>query len=206
VRIFFLNMKQSYITVSLKGLSLLGLSATCVFFGGVAAKAIDIGAGPLKYVFTWDDPAGPPASADQSFEVTVGVPSIVSVALEDAFAVGDEFELLLNGNSLTASSSGTSADGSDTTNPLLGAGLSGGPYFYGIWNNVALDPGLNIFSIKITAYAPPFTSGGALAYFSPVTVPVTVPGPLPLLGAMTAFGYSRRLRAKVKSSSTISPD
>lgn len=130
----------------------------------------------------------------------MGVPSLISVALEDAFAVGDEFELLLNGNSLTASSSGTSADGLDTTNPLLGAGLSGGQYFYGIWDNVALVPGLNIFSIKTTAYAPPFTSGGAFAYFSPVTVP----GPLPLLGAMAAFGYSRRLRAKVKSSSTIS--
>ena len=195
-------MMRSYITCTLKSLSLLGLSATCVLFGGVAAKAIDIGAGPFKYVFTWNDPAGPPASSDQSFEVTVGVPSIVSVALEDGFAVGDEFELLLNGNSLTASSSGTSADGSDTTNPLLGVGLNGGPYFYGIWDNIVLDPGLNIFSIKTTVYAPPYTTGGAFAFFSPVTVP----GPLPLLGAMTALGYSRRLRAKVKSSSTTSPD
>lgn len=195
-------MERSYRAISLKGLSLLGISATFVFFGGVAAKAIDIGAGPLEYSFTWDDPAGPPATTDPSFEVTVGVPSMISVALEDAFAVGDEFELLLNGNSITASSSGTTADGLKTTNPLLGAGLSGGPYFYGIWDNVVLSPGLNIFYIQTTAYASPYTSGEAFAYFSPVTVP----GPLPLLGAMAAFGYSRRLRAKVNSSSTISPD
>lgn len=195
-------MERSYSTISMKGLSLIGLSATCLLFGGVAAKAIDIGGGPLQYDFVWDDPAGPPATANPSFEVTVGVPSMISVALEDAYVVGDEFELLLNGNSIAATSSGTSADGSNTTNPLLGAGLSGGPYFYGIWHNVALAPGLNIFSIQTTVYAQSYTDGGAFAYFS--AVEETVPGPLPLFGAIAAFGYSRRLRAKVISSSTIS--
>jgi hypothetical protein len=36
---------------------------------------------------------------------------------------------------------------------------------------------------------------------SPVTPPASVPGPLPLFGAGAAFGWSRRLRRRVKSGS-----
>lgn len=186
---------------SLKALALLGLGTTCVFFSGAGAQAIDIGSGPLQGLFNWDNPAGPPAAATPTYEVTVGTQSFISVALEDGYVAGDQFELLLNGNPLTVTSSGSSADGFNTTNPILGAGLTGGPFFYGIWKSIALAPGLNIFTINTTAYAPAFTDGGAFVYFSPVSVP----GPLPVLGAMAALGYSRRLRAKIKSSSTTLP-
>lgn len=185
--------------------ALLGLGAAYVLLGAVEAKAVNIGAGPYEGTFSWSNPSGPPATASPTFELTVSSPSIISVALEDSFVVGDIFQLILNGTPLTASTVGSSADGSSGTNPLLGNGLIGGSYFYGLWNDVALAPGLNTFSINTTSYAPGFTAGGAYAYFSSVSQ-ASVPGPLPLFGTMAAFGYSRKLRAKIKLSSTFSLD
>ena len=187
------------------GVALLGLGAAYVFLGAVEAKAVDIGAGPYQDQFIWSNPFGPPATANPTFELTVGSPSMISVALEDCCAVGDIFQLVLNGTPLAASSVGSSADGLSDTNPLLGNGLIGGSYFYGLWNDVALAPGLNTFSINTTSFAPGTSSGGASVYFSPVSQ-ASVPGPLPLFGTMAAFGYSRKLRAKIKLSSTSSLD
>jgi len=187
------------------GTALLGLGAAYVLLGAVEAKAVNIGAGPYEGIFSWSNPSGPPATASPTFELTVGSPSMISVALEDCCVVGDIFQLVLNGSPLAASSVGSSADGLSGTNPLLGNGLIGGSYFYGLWNDVALAPGLNTFSINTTSFAPGTLSGGAFVYFSPVSQ-ASVPGPLPLFGTMAAFGYSRKLRAKIKLSSTSSLD
>lgn len=43
----------------------------------------------------------------------------------------------------------------------------------------------------VPAACPPFTVNGSVA-------PQSVPGPLPLAGAATAFAYSRRLRNRIK--------
>lgn len=175
----------------------------CIAAAG-SAKAIDIGTVPFNDTFSWNNPSGPPAAADPSYTINVGSPTSINVALEDCCVVGDVFELLLNGNALAPSSSAFTADGSSSTNPLNGDGLTGGAYFYGIWNNVALAPGLNTFSVNVTTYATNYTNGEGFVYFSN-TQTQDVPGPLPVFGAAAAFGYSRRLRRVIRARASHLP-
>jgi hypothetical protein len=49
----------------------------------------------------------------------------------------------------------------------------------------------------INSFIVEFTSG------NPVPPPSLVPGPLPILGAGAAFGFSRRLRRRINTSATV---
>jgi hypothetical protein len=75
--------------------------------------------------------------------------------------------------------------------------------------------GNNSFVLGTTAISPSFTSTAsfvvdkttsynwAVATFVPAPTPgAAVPGPLPLVGAAAAFGFSRRLRSRINKSAT----
>ncbi len=81
-----------------------------------------------------------------------------------------------------------------------------GPYF---GNGATEDMG-SLF-VGYSAFSPSFGDGSGLmetatldgvtstwAQATPYTAPAPVPGPLPLLGAAAAFGFSRKLRKRIK--------
>jgi len=69
---------------------------------------------------------------------------------------------------------------------------------------IAQLPGVNFnenqFAPGSSLTFPIFSESGEIAYFGPNLNLQPVPGPLPILGAAAAFGYSRKLRKRIKSS------
>jgi hypothetical protein len=98
-----------------------------------------------------------------------------------------------------------------------GLSLAPGEYYVGATYLSGSDP--NVFPGEVTTIAPlagvtfganRFASGSSLifpaptisnefAYFGP-NLNLEVPGPLPIFGAAAAFGFSRKLRKRIKSS------
>ena len=48
-------------------------------------------------------------------------------------------------------------------------------------------------------------TGGGLSIAQQSDPPSAVPGPLPLFGAASAFGFSRKLRRRLRAAATLSP-
>ncbi|MCT0208012.1 hypothetical protein [Synechococcus sp. CS-1332] len=70
------------------------------------------------------------------------------------------------------------------------------------WNGRSGNGSLEFFDGsrgRLSTNSEPFLQDDGVATFTPA--PSAVPGPLPVLGAAAAFGYSRKLRKRVKNSS-----
>lgn len=116
---------------------------------------------------------------DPIWEITVAQDSLIDLSANDAFTVGDEFELVFDGSVIA------------WTNTFAG----GGGFFVGQLSSLFLAMGTHTFSINVVSLAPGFTSGGAYLNFSPVS-PVPVPAALPLFSSALAglglMGWRRR--------------
>jgi hypothetical protein len=88
-----------------------------------------------------------------------------------------------------------------TINPGPGGSNTRGPYFVYALNSGTLDSwNYNSLSSGIENYTGIGRFGNfTYAQASLVPSPAAAPGPLPLLGAATAFGISRRLRRRIAS-------
>jgi hypothetical protein len=100
-------------------------------------------------------------------------------------------------NTFTYNGPGTSifaasANGISWSFPYLGFTVNTNLYHY---NNPGSGPGI------VNAWRTSFGQSGTVTSSLVTPVPVPTPGPLPLMGAGAAFGWSRRLRRRVKSGS-----
>jgi hypothetical protein len=151
-----------------------------------AAFVVDPTTGaPLS--FRWDDGLGPVdeiggvATSDFTIAAAAGVR--VNILLNDAFIPGDAFALALNGATLTPTSTGNDASG----------------YFFARYDNLAVPPGLQTFTISVTALAPGQSAGQA---FGGVDIVGTVPEPASLLlvaAGLAAFGAVGRRRRRPRT-------
>jgi hypothetical protein len=118
-----------------------------------------------------------PASYNYKVKIAPGSPNLFYGYITDSSG-GFGFNAT---NTLTAAGGGTvtSSNGNLST-----------PYFFS-----PSTPGPLAFTATITPVSGTFNS------FSDTIVQEEVPGPLPLLGAGVAFGFSRKLRQRVKTSS-----
>ena len=66
--------------------------------------------------------------------------------------------------------------------------------------NTAPYGAANVTALSILQSSTPYT--WAIATRAPIPPAPTVPGPLPLIGAAAAFGFSRRLRSRINKSAT----
>lgn len=153
-----------------------------------AAIIIDPLAG-LTSNFSWDDGLGQidgiNGTAEIEWSITAATDSTLTTTAFDAFVVGDEFGLIFDGASIAWTS--TFIDGSG--------------YFHGIFDNLFLSAGVHTLSLEVTALAPGFTSGGAVAEFSPLTN-VTVPAPTTfwlLIVGLIGFTTMRKKASNVSS-------
>lgn len=128
----------------------------------------------LTSSFEWHSGVGP---ADTSFSLTVDGPSAISVTLRDDFIPGDEFALLLDGNTVDWSTAGNV-----------------GGYFEGVAKGLYLTAGSHLFEIAVTTAAPGFTDGAAWATFSAVSA-VPEPATYGMLAAgLAVVGFMGRRR------------
>jgi len=102
------------------------------------------------------------------------------------YAIGSNIYASIDGGGLSISSNG----GTNWTNYRTTNGLAG--------NNVT-----GVYASSTSIYAA--TQGGLSIAQQSDPTPSAVPGPLPLFGAASAFGFSRKLRRRLRTAATVSP-
>jgi len=114
-----------------------------------------------------------------------------------------KYDVNIVGTGFTFKETEVSVSGFATTgNPLISSkitGINGGNAFLADSNNTPAEQYAN--NTKSITVDQQFTASGTrrLASFT-TSFTQNVPGPLPLLGAAAAFGFSRRLRSRIKTS------
>jgi hypothetical protein len=85
------------------------------------------------------------------------------------------------------------------------AALANGLSFtnYTTANGLGSDIVVGVYASGSSIYAA--TSGGLSIAQQSDPPPSAVPGPLPLFGAASAFGFSRKLRRRLRAAATVSP-
>ena len=147
-----------------------------------AAVAIDPTTGLSSY-FTWSGGLGSidtiDGTATSEWSIDVASDSIMTMATAyDGFVVGDEFALVVDGSVVAWTSTFADASG----------------YFHGVYDDLFLSAGSHTISLTLTALAPGFTSGGAYADFSAVTVPEASSLALLFLG-LAGLGFTRKKKS-----------
>lgn len=143
-------------------MKLVSVMAAAALFAAAPAAAATVDIDPTtggSGSFAWDNGLGPIDEIDSSFAldsatfgVTANAGDTIDASLFDCCVAGDQFELILNGVTVTPTSTS----------------ISGGLYNY-FFENIVLAQGLNVFGINVTVGAPGYTSGGASYNFSAVT-------------------------------------
>jgi hypothetical protein len=152
-----------------------------------------------------------PAAANGVLAVNVSFNPIKSV-LSGATLTYDLMKL--SGNPLLQAQTNSNVGnvpsiGTGTTSVLSSiTGLNGGTL---LSSNGGIDSDMFTVPLTSTSVSTVFSSTGPATFTSfnveftsgaPVPPPSLVPGPLPLLGAGAAFGFSRRLRRRINTSAT----
>ncbi len=118
---------------------------------------------------------------------------------------------------LPISSSTTLQWSGESTNQLLlmnNIGLSGPQQTIGLFslsNDFSPADSLTIFIFRSTDPCGTLSAAGVCNYsltsasLTPQSAPEPIPGPLPVLGAGAAFGFSRRLRRRISASQATPP-
>ena len=134
-------------------------------------------------------------STDQNTDFTIAAPTAGTVSFDWAFSTDDElprydpFGYLLNGafTQLTIDYSSFTQSGSVSFSVLAGD-------VFGFRQNSS-DSQAGRADTTISNFNGPLAASG----------PASVPGPLPLLGAGAAFGWSRQLRRRIGTSGGVRP-
>ena len=105
---------------------------------------------------------------------------------------------------------GVYASGSSIYAGTNGSGLSISTDAGSSWTNYTTANGLGdnqvrgVYASGSTLYVATNGSGGGLSIAQLPPTPVDVPGPLPVAGAAAAFGFSRRLRRRLRAANSTS--
>jgi len=134
-------------------------------------------------------------SESQNTDFTIAAPLAGTVSFDWAFSTDDwlpefdPFGYLLNGafTQLTIDDSSLTQSGSVSFSVLAGD-------VFGFRQN-SIDSGYGMASTTISNFDRPLPAPGT----------ASVPGPLPLLGAGAAFGWSRQLRRRIGASGGVRP-
>ncbi|WP_300029714.1 VPLPA-CTERM sorting domain-containing protein [uncultured Roseobacter sp.] len=146
---------------------------------GAAAQAATIDpAAPDSGSFSWGGSTEVFFNGDATLDVTVAENSFITFTATDGFIVGDEFSLVVDGEDVAWDTTGLSGD------HFTGSAV------------IALMAGVTTsIDLKVSAFAPGFTSGGAFWSTSAATPAATVvplPAGMPLLiaglGALGVMG------------------
>ncbi len=131
---------------------------------------------------------------DQNTDFTIAAPTAGTVSFDWAFSTddfpgADPFGYLLNGafTQLTINDASLTQSGSVSFSVLAGD-------VFGFRHN-SLSYNFGRASTTISNFNGPLAASG----------PASVPGPLPLLGAGAAFGWSRQLRRRIGTSGGVRP-
>ncbi|MEB3361459.1 MAG: hypothetical protein VKI42_04970 [Synechococcaceae cyanobacterium] len=184
---------------------------------------------------TGESLTNPPFTLGWSFNVSPGKSFVVDAlgafdSNGDGLASSHDIGLWDGGGNLLASVLGVTGDSlplvdnfryKTLTSPVT---LSGGTYYVGATWLDGTDPntfpgdilelnfvdGINFRQNQFVAGAllafPGASTGPSLAYYGPNVDFRPAPAPLPVLGAAAAFGYTRKLRRRVKGSQTAVPN
>ena len=134
------------------------------------------------------------SNTNQNTDFTIAAPTAGTVSFDwafstDDFPAADPFGYLLNGafTQLTINNSSLTQSGSVSFSVLAGD-------VFGFRQN-SLGSNFGRASTTISNFNGPLAASG----------PASVPGPLPLLGAGAAFGWSRQLRSRIGTSGGLRP-
>ncbi|WP_241250526.1 VPLPA-CTERM sorting domain-containing protein [Paragemmobacter kunshanensis] len=166
----------------MSSLSMLAKSAAlaAVLAAPASAAVVVPDSGTTNYEFYWAGGLGPidgiDGVGDPDWSLTLTSASDVSITARDGFILGDAFELLVGGAYVPWTTIGTTAQG----------------YFQATYQ-ASLAAGSYLFSLRLSALAPGFTTGGAFASFTvtPTVVPLPAAGLL-LIGALGSLVALRR--------------
>ena len=119
---------------------------------------------------------------------TTGNSGLGSNSVQGVYASGSNIYAATTGGLSISTNGGSSFTNYTTTSTNNGLGNN---VVYGVYAS-----GSNIYAA---------TNGGLSIAQQSDPTPSAVPGPLPLFGAATAFGFSRKLRRRLRTAAAVSP-
>ena len=168
------------------------LLITCLQAGAASA---------LSFNFSFSGAGGPqnPATVtgivdglvDNVADQTSGLTFTIISATNTPAAGWGTFTNFVSGSGIDVS--GGQVTGSD----VVFVNIFDGGQALSLGNQGSIQPELSNFDASITNFA--LSSGSLNTLLFTAASPASVPGPLPLFGAGAAFGWSRRLRRRIKS-------